>query len=64
MFLEEFHDAADNFLMFIQCLSEDEDIIEVDHHYTFRDEVFEDSVHHIWKVAGLLVKPKNITSGS
>ena len=32
--------------MFIQCLSEDEDIVQVDHHYTFRDEVFEDSIHH------------------
>ena len=36
----------DNFPMFIQCLSEDEDIVQINHHYTFRDEVFEDPVHH------------------
>ena len=29
--------------------SEDQDIIQVDHHDTFRDEVPEDVVHHILK---------------
>ena len=46
MFLEKFHDSADNFLMFIQCLSENEDVIQIDHHYTFGNEVLKDPIHH------------------
>ena len=32
--------------MFIQCLSEDEDIVQINHHHAFGDEVFENSIHH------------------
>ena len=32
--------------MFLQCLSENEDVVQIDHYYTFRDEVFKDPVHH------------------
>ena len=32
--------------MLLECLREDEDIIHVDHHYSFHDEVSEDVVHH------------------
>ena len=32
--------------MFIQCLSENEDVFQIDHHYTFRNEVLEDPIHH------------------
>src|ERR1700758_5633805 len=46
MLLEKFHNSTDNLPMFIQCLSEDEDIVQINHHHTFRDEVFEDPVHH------------------
>ena len=46
MLLEKFHHSTDNLPMFIQCLSEDEDIVQVNNHYTLGDEVFEDPVHH------------------
>ena len=32
--------------MFIQGLSENEDVIQIDHHYTIGDEVLKDPVHH------------------
>ena len=46
MFLEKFHDSADNFSMFLQCLSEHEDVVQIDHYYTFGNEVFKDPIHH------------------
>mgnify|MGYP006955302627 CR=1 FL=1 len=46
--------------MLLQEFGVDEDVIQVDTNNTFHDEVMEDVIHHLWKVAGELVRPKNI----
>src|SRR5271170_2145071 len=46
MFLEELHDSPDHFPMFLQCLCEYKDVVEVYHHYSFGNQILEDSVHH------------------
>ena len=36
----------DHLHMLFLCLGEDQDVVQVDHHNTFRYEVLEDVVHH------------------
>ena len=63
MLSEKLHHSSDNIPVLFQSFCEDEDIIKVYHYYSFGDQVFENSIHHGWKVAGLLVNLKNMTRG-
>jgi hypothetical protein len=44
--LESFEHQACHPVMLFHCFCEDEDVIQVDTDYAFRDEVLEDIVHH------------------
>src|ERR1700761_5346482 len=44
--LENFHDLADNLSMLFQGFSEYEDVIQIYHYYSFRNQILENSVHH------------------
>src|ERR1700758_4846618 len=56
--LEKFHNSTNDLPMFIQCLSENKDIIQINHHHTFGDEFFEDSVHHSLEGSGAIGQTK------
>jgi len=51
-------------VMLLHRLHEDEDVIQVDADYTLGDQILDISFIMVWKVAGLLVRPKNMTKGS
>jgi len=46
MLLQQLQNAAGDLLVFFKGLCEDEDVIQIDHNYAFRDEVLKDVVHH------------------
>ncbi len=50
--------------MLFLIFGEDQDVIKVNRHLPFRDQVMENVIHLYWKVAGKLVSLKNITVGS
>src|ERR1700735_4608446 len=54
MLPEELHNPSDNFPMFLQGLCEYKDVVEVYHHYSFGDQVLEDSVHHCLEGSGTI----------
>ena len=62
--LENLHNPMDNFPMLLQGFSEYEDVIQIYHYNSFGNQVLKILSIIVWKVAGLLVKPKYITSGS
>jgi len=41
--------------------TKDEDVVHIDGHYSSCDEFFENVVIIVWNVAGLFVRPKNMT---
>ena len=46
VFTEALHDQATDVAMFFQCVCEDENVVEVNTHNAFQDQVMEDVVHH------------------
>ena len=44
--LQDLQDSSGDFSMFIDSFREDEDVVQVDHNYTFCNELFKDVVHH------------------
>ena len=62
MLLEYIQDSGHDLLIVFNHTSVYQDIFHVNRHIAFIDEVLEDVV--VWKVAGLLVRPKNMTRGS
>jgi len=65
MFVEDVQDLYYDCMVFLLSLAtKDEDIIHVDDHNTFVDELSEDIIHHCLEIVRLLVRPKNMTRGS
>jgi len=46
---------------FFSLTAKNKDVMHVDGHYPFINELFEDVIHHYLEVVGLFVKPKNLT---
>ncbi len=44
--LQDLQDSSGDFSMFVDSFHEDEDVVQVDHNYTFCNELFKDVVHH------------------
>ena len=44
--LQDLQDLSGDFSMFIDSFHEDEDVVQVDHDYTFCNELFKDVIHH------------------
>lgn len=63
VFLESLEHQFCDPLVFRESLRENQDVVDVDAHGAVRDEVSE-NVTMVWKVAGLLVRLKNMTRGS
>ena len=63
MFSEHVQDSGHDLPMVFNCASVYQDIVHIDHHVPFIDEVLEMSFIMVWKVAGLLVRLKNMTRG-
>ena len=54
----------DHMMLLFDLAAENEDVIHVNGHDSFVNELLENVVIIIWKVAGLFVSPKNMTRGS
>ena len=63
MLSEHVQDSGYDLLIMFDRVSVYHDIVHVDCHISFINEVLEDVIHHGWKVARLLVRPKNMTRG-
>ena len=46
MLLQQFQNSAGDLLVLFKGLREDENVVQIDHDHTFRDDVLEDAVHH------------------
>jgi len=56
-------DQTCNVTVLLHSFSVDENVIEVHTDHSFHNEVLKISFIIVWKVEGLFVRPKNITSG-
>src|SRR6266508_4220810 len=52
MLLQQLQNAAGDLPVLFKGLREDEDVVQIDHDHTFRDEVLEDVVHHCLEGGG------------
>jgi len=53
----------DGVVFLLSLATKDEDVVHVDDHDFLHRELSEDVIHHRLDVAGLLVRPKNMTRG-
>jgi len=63
MFLQQLQNAAGDLLVLFKGLCEDEDVVQIDHDHTFRDEVLEDVVHHRLEGGGTVREAKEHDKG-
>jgi len=52
MLLQQLQNTAGDLPVFFKDLHEDEDVVQIDHNYAFRDEVLKDVVHHCLEGGG------------